>query len=234
MWSIKFGCSARDTLAFDNVKGTVNILIVPLRSTRIGDHRAIITRWVNRFSINPDSAQNARKKANGRRKLVLTPGIKSYHWFPVLRATKTGSRGYRWLQPVFLLVVISCSGQTHAVDARVCDLVRNPSAFDNEIVRARARVISSIEGAALVDDGCRGQGLVFWIDKSVQGNAEFKKLAEAASTRGYQEPVRKIVYATMTGRLLLRPGKQPRVLLVAISVQSIEVKEQKFGHSSQP
>src|SRR6266567_4753804 len=115
---------------------------------------------------------------------------------------------YALLGSIFAFVLlwggISGSVKAEGIDTTVCSLVAKPNAFDDKKVRVRARIVSSVEGAAIFDDSCTSQSVALWIEKDAREHADFKALNKASLVRGSKEPVKRIIVATLTGRFVSR------------------------------
>lgn len=132
---------------------------------------------------------------------------------------------------VFSFVCINTSAQAPTNDTDLCSLVAKPDAFKDKTVRIRARVISSVEGAAVFDGSCAQQGIALWIEKSAREHSDIRQLDAASMATKGSRAAKKIVTATLTAKFLLRPDKQPRLVLEAVKVENIDVKEERpDGH----
>lgn len=112
----------------------------------------------------------------------------------------------------------------HVVDTDICDLAAHPKDFENRTVRVRARVVSSVEGAALFANSCESHGVALWVPKDARENPDQRALDNAVFRQGYVGTVGKRITATFTGQFLWRPWKHPRRVLMAQKVDDLRVE----------
>lgn len=136
----------------------------------------------------------------------------------VLGCVRWRYAGLGFLLYFALSACFSSSLQAQVTDTDLCSLIAKPSAFKDQTVRIRARIISSVEGAAVFDDSCAQQGVALWIEKDAREHSDFKELNDASLARG-KKPVRTVVEATLTGRFLVRSNRcEQRLMWISFAV----------------
>jgi hypothetical protein len=106
--------------------------------------------------------------------------------------------------------VVGCRAgvEKQIADVTVCDLVKDPSRFENRAVRVRSVVESDlIEHTMLTDTLCKSEGINLWIPHDLDEQADVRELRKLLDERLKSGALKYQVTAAVTGSFL-REGKR--------------------------
>jgi hypothetical protein len=152
--------------------------------------------------------------------------------------TKLAMRTF-FLVSLCLFSVWALGQGVNVVETNVCNLVAHPARFNNKQVRIRAQLISSIHGAALLDDHCTGKGLAFWTHKEAENQPDLRNLDDILVHHGSIGTVDKTIIGTFTGRFLRSqrvPGTHKKTMVLEVTkIDDLNVKyDRPQGHLQTP